>query len=540
MNDRKALPRWKQALYHGAMKYARSGFPGKTVFLSAAFIAFFSTLVLAQVEPPYLKSATLYLAADGWVDIWLNGVPIRESQPSTPESKGFQTIQCLPGHLCYFQNENVIAIENANAFREPSPLNHQIGLAYVLRLRFSDGSERTFSSNDLQDHRAYYISDRKAEEPFHWQSMSFDDAGWSSPFSLGTTIPGVARLSDSAAGQAISFLGSSGATFEVRASGERHLYRREFSLNIRPNPRCSGQGIQPLERPMRTIRLVRRPSSVAIQPTVPESQLVHTPTPLDGQSGENRTQDIHPYAKPPRGLVAVFPTPTDTPILVIERIWNAPVFAPPTATPLPAEVPKPALVWTLPPTPVPTVIWAPPPTWTPVWPPPIVPVPTRSIHPTPVLRKNPSIPPTPIRKIRLRKPTPTPVPDFGIPNRAEPFESKAPLIPTKPPTPVPPPNASQQPTSDGAQTIVFEDQPANIYISYADGPGIYRLEVVDASLHPIRALFEKHVVAQQDDWVEWDGKDDAGREMPTGQYTVLYTKDGMELNKLILVKTAAH
>lgn len=138
----------------------------------------------------------------------------------------------------------------------------------------------------------------------------------------------------------------------------------------------------------------------------------------------------------------------------------------------------------------------------------------------------------------MQRPTPTAVLEFGSPNRADPFEIKAPMVLPRVPTPVPSPATGPALVSDGAQTIVFESQPANIYINYADGAGTYRLEVIDSSLRPIRALFEKRVVAQQDDWVEWDGKDDAGREMPPGQYTVLYTKDGTELNKLILVKTA--
>ena len=109
-------------------------------------------------------------------------------------------------------------------------------------------------------------------------------------------------------------------------------------------------------------------------------------------------------------------------------------------------------------------------------------------------------------------------------------------MPRRTETPVPTLGVTSEPTRDQAQTIVFESQPANIYISFADGPGVYGLEVVDASLRHVRALFEKRIVAQPDDWVEWDGKDDAGRDMPAGLYTVLYTKDGRALNKLILVK----
>src|SRR5579871_929984 len=334
------------------MKYARAGSLSNTVLLTAVLFWGSFPGVSAQGQPPYLKSATLTLASDGWVDIWLNGVPIRESQPSTPDSKGFQTIQCLPEHLCYFQNENVLAIENANAFRESPPLNRQIGTAYVLQLRFSDGSIRTLSSNDLQDHRAYYLPDRETGEPLHWQAMSFNDAGWSSAYSLGTTIPGVARLPDPGTGQAIPYLASSGATFEVRTSGERHLYRREFNLDIRPNPGCSGRETVPLKQSVKTVRWVRRPSLVSRPPTVSESTRVDKPAPSSERMGENRMEEIHPRVESPQGLPAVFPTAT----LVSTVKKAAPASVPFSFAASPTKIAVPAKALTPAPTPTPAPV----------------------------------------------------------------------------------------------------------------------------------------------------------------------------------------
>jgi flagellar hook assembly protein FlgD len=120
----------------------------------------------------------------------------------------------------------------------------------------------------------------------------------------------------------------------------------------------------------------------------------------------------------------------------------------------------------------------------------------------------------------------------------DPFEKRAPEVLAKTPTAFPTLVTAPRPAPAQAQTVVFQRLPANIYISFADGPGVYRLEVVDDSGAHLRNLFEKRVVAQEDGWVEWDGRDDAGQNVPPGQYTVLYTKDGRELKRLILVKTA--
>ncbi len=454
--------------------------------------ALFCSSALAQVSSTYLKSATLYLAVDGWADVWLNGIPIRESQPTTPEPKGFQTVQCLPKHLCYFQNDNVLAIANDNAYHNPRPLNGQIGLAYILRLRFSDGTEMALSSNDTGDQKAYYLPNREMEEPRDWQRRFFHDATWAAPFALGAAIPGVASLVDPETGQPIQFLSAAGETFKVQYEGEKHLYRREFHLDIASNPVCA-------------------------------------PAPMDAASGR-------PYKVPP-------PTPTEIPILP-QRIMLPPSFAPsPTETPLPAPV----LVWK--PMLMPTVTFTswPTATWTTIPRDTSTPKPTGALGyisawtplscPTPTFTTQPAIQPL-LRKARRLLPTPTLIPGFETTSLADPYKMSAPaaaptVVATTPTTAV-----ADLPTAAKAQTVVFQKMDANIYISFADGPGIYRLEVVDNTGAHLRNLFEKRVVAEQDEWVQWDGKDDGGKDAPPGQYTVLYTKDGENINQLVLIKTA--
>jgi hypothetical protein len=470
------------AVYHGAMIHSCRSFYKKAPPLPILFLAFlgFSSPALSQ-NPTYLKSATLYLAVDGWADIWLNGIPIRESQPSTPVLKGFRTIPCLPEHICYFQNENILAIENSNAYNGPVPLKNQVGIAYILRLWLSNGTELTLSSNDATNNRSYYLPNRESGEPYGWRQASFADGNWSFPYVIGPIIPGVASLIDPETHQTIQFISATGASPKAQYPGERHLYRLKFHLNISPNPLCSQSKVPDADR----------------SATLP----FNTPT-----------------AQP------VLPRPTSTPLPIINPTPN-PVFA-----------------WRPTPRPTLTSIAISPPVWTPIF----QPAPTASFTPMPVRKI--AIPPTPtsiptrvrtpLRMVRLKKPSPTPVPDFGITNRIDPIEKMAPPVMAQAAPLTPTPGVTPETTPSLAQTIVFDNQPANIYISYADGPGIYRLEVVDSSGNHLRNLFEKRVVAQQDDWVDWDGRDDTGREMPPGQYTVLYTKDGKGLNELILMRTA--
>ena len=475
----------------------------------------------------------------------MNGIPIIENQRTTTDDKGCQVTTDIPEHLCYFQEENTLAIENANSYNSPSPLNHQIGIAYVLKLKFSDGSEATFSSNDLADQRSFYNPNREVGEPRGWQEPSFNDRNWPTPYAIGPSIPGVAPLLDPETHQEIQFVSAAGAFSQSRFAGEKHLYRRYFHLNIRPNPRCAQQDLNVLIRPPRKALSVNRRILPPQPLKVSGGASFGTPAPRPGEGsigGEKRFTEIPPRIKPTEYKPVVLPTFTFTVAPLVEKTAIPSSTPEPIFTPTPMEVTRPTFIWPPSPTPDTQAAWVPPATWSPVPMPRLVPAPTSipSLHPTPVLRKQPSLSSAPLRKARRGRPTVTPAPDFGVPSRVEPFESKAPLVPTKLPALVPTPGPSPQPASDGAQTIVFDDQPANIYISYADGTGVYRLEVVDPSSHPIRALFEKHVVGQRDDWVEWDGKDDAGQEMPPGQYTVLYRKDGRELNKLILVKTTGH
>ena len=164
----------------------------------------YPSFIHAQNPFPYLKSATIYISVNDWADIWLNGIPIVENQRYTPETvliNGkeetgvYQIIKCRPQHLCYFKKENLLAIENTKANKSPLSPNNRIGVAYILRLRFSDGTQLTLSSDDFPNHKAYYLPDWRMAEPPYWHQMYFDDSNWKSAYSTGLKCPLPLKLS---------------------------------------------------------------------------------------------------------------------------------------------------------------------------------------------------------------------------------------------------------------------------------------------------------------------------------------------------------
>jgi flagellar hook assembly protein FlgD len=89
-------------------------------------------------------------------------------------------------------------------------------------------------------------------------------------------------------------------------------------------------------------------------------------------------------------------------------------------------------------------------------------------------------------------------------------------------------------------SVVFSAPPANIDVTFADGPGRYQLEVVDGSGNSLEAIFDQRVVMEGDTWVEWDGRDAKGRDVPPGQYYVILYKDGKALKSISLVRTPSN
>lgn len=95
------------------------------------------------------------------------------------------------------------------------------------------------------------------------------------------------------------------------------------------------------------------------------------------------------------------------------------------------------------------------------------------------------------------------------------------------------------PTPDQGNKIEFTTPPANIFVTFADGPGRYQVEVVDSFGNSLEAIFDRKIAAENEKWLEWDGLDSQGKDVPPGQYYVIIYKDGRALKSFSVIRTPA-
>ncbi len=121
-------------------------------------------------------------------------------------------------------------------------------------------------------------------------------------------------------------------------------------------------------------------------------------------------------------------------------------------------------------------------------------------------------------------------------SRASPLYQQAPpgLAAAPPAAAAAPAATGVEATYDQPETVIFNQLPANIDVSFADGPGHYQLKLLDEHGNIMRILYDANVTGQKDAWVEWDGKDKRGYDVPVGQYSVVFSKDGRVFKKIVL------
>jgi hypothetical protein len=90
--------------------------------------------------------------------------------------------------------------------------------------------------------------------------------------------------------------------------------------------------------------------------------------------------------------------------------------------------------------------------------------------------------------------------------------------------------------NDGS--IVFGVSNANILVSFGDGPGMYKVEVMDDHFTHLKTLFNQRVLENSESWLNWNGKDDSGNDVPAGSYFVICSKEGTVLQKITLSRRA--
>lgn len=445
-------------------------------FLLILLVFLLPFCAVQAAAPPYLKSVNILLAVDDYADIWINGIYLKRVG-YTSLGTGPQPIEAIPSSLCDFHQDNVLAIRVTDTTQELHSQDY-IGVTYSMRLTFSDGSVKVLTSEETRDHRCQYLRDQGMSEPEGWEGKTFDDSSWVVAQSSGTSIPGCAPVNSSELDQVVSFLSASGTGYEAQEKGERHLFRRKFKLHLSPNPNCPPETkvvirTRPTRNPVRSIT----PEVFVRARNKPIMAAIPTATPTPTVT-PTKTATLTPTATATstftRIPAAFAPTPPFSPV-VIRRTPPMIVRHWPTSTPW--VVHRPIVVW---PTATPRGNWA--------VRPPLVPSMTATTTPT----SSPTAVPI----------APSPVVSDEVPSLA----------------------------------VTFSVPPATVLVNFADGPGTYQVEAVDAEGRHMKTLFDERIVRMGGQWISWDGKDEQGQDVPVGRYSVLCSKEGRMLSKILLIR----
>jgi len=93
---------------------------------------------------------------------------------------------------------------------------------------------------------------------------------------------------------------------------------------------------------------------------------------------------------------------------------------------------------------------------------------------------------------------------------------------------------SSQPSASAPTTIVFDHPPVYFHISFKDGPGDYRLDILDGKGNFLRTVFQESITEKKETWTGWDGKDENGKDRQAGRYFAALSKNGNPLRMISL------
>jgi hypothetical protein len=310
----------------------REQFPGSWIDgtktpsnMRACFLV--AVLFIGTVTPvfasPTVVSASLTVGVDDIADFWMNGVHLA-NVPYTPREKGQALVELKD--LCVFKRTNVLAMR----VRDTGPT--EAGIAYLLRLVLSDGRWLVLSSSEEKMHRCHFVADAAAPEPPGWFREAFDDRRWIRAFNLGATFPNMGGVSDETAKRSARYMSASGESSKIQKTGERHLFRRYFLLDVTVREECF--------TPSPTVENPATPTPSPLATSTPTTRerrtmtFTRTSTPVPTRTS-TRTPVASPTPRPARTAIRRAVAFTATPSLAVKRAVVAPrrtstatVFAP--------------------------------------------------------------------------------------------------------------------------------------------------------------------------------------------------------------------
>lgn len=385
----------------------------KTAFKTLVLVLLsFSGPALLWAQDRYVTGAELHVSITLPLvfNAYINGNQVVNSQDHLNDPVMDVTQIFTKAERCSLSRENCLEISVDQVFDKSHKTNSMMGMAYVLKIAFSDNSVMYVSSDDGQTR--YYK--HEGFEPNGWLNYGYDDHSWSEAAPFQPTYMSVTLINPQTQTVAKYFktFDDGGDNHMEQTSGNRIFFRRSFDLDVEQAPECSQQA------PVAT-----NPLPAIIVPVArATSTFTDTPQP------------------PPPTFTRVPPTSTFTSRPLPPTSTFTPLPPPPTFTPRPLPTATPFI-----PTPIPTA--PPPPTFTPrpVWTPPVLAaapirpaVPAYPAQSVGVLPPVPAYPANGYTAPRLPVAAPAPATAWTLPplpaKTTVPFIWRA--VPTTPPAPV--------------------------------------------------------------------------------------------------------
>lgn len=502
----------------------------KYFFKTSLFILFvlFSGSCWADSLDSYVTAAQIHISVTHHLvtDVFLNGNKIIDATQHLNDAQADITQDLTADQLCFFYRRNVLGVQVDQTLEASAGTNSVIGVAYVMEITLSDRSTVWVTSDDGKAVQYHH----NGNEPSGWFNRNFDDRSWPraeifDPTSMVTTL--INPQTNSAAKYFKTFTDGDDNLMH-QTSGERFYFRQRFELVVGIPPNCLppgfAQSTSSANAPSVAVAVIPGEAAIAAVPTsIPTPIPTSTPRPKPTSTFTALPTATPVPLKPtstPQPVWTPRPFYTPTPTRTLE-FWNRPYVRPTaTFTPWLPPVTRPALppqsVWTAPP--LPTAVSRPvlikptrvPRRWTPTA---TIPISVSQNSYAPPSLPTSTSTPLPVRK---KRPTATPVPRVRV----------APTL-----TPVPQ-------AAEAESVIAFSSLPVNIDASFADGPGRYLCEIVDAQGNHINTIYNKQVAFEKESWISWDGTNDQGQLVHYGLYYAVFSKDGRLIQKIRLNWTA--
>ncbi len=290
----------------------------RTLILCFALLTCGSS-VWAQSQK-YVTAAQIHITATHLVmlDFFINGEPIVKSDDHSNDTVMDVTQNFTKDQLCFFLDDNCVAIKVLQSLENSTKTNADIGMAYVLKITLSDNSTTLITSDQglaTQYHHA-------GNEPSGWSTRDYHDTGWDQPILFDPTSMATTLINPDSNAPAKYFKTFRDGDNNLMRStlGEKFLFRRKFSMDVGAPPGCAPPTKTP--EPALPVQVAAVPPTLTFTPAPPKPTSTFTPPPQATFTFTPRPQPPTATFTAPFTLTPVpfRPTSTFTPMPASHRV----------------------------------------------------------------------------------------------------------------------------------------------------------------------------------------------------------------------------